>query len=190
MTAIFDVLLNTDDIVVLGPPPVIDVSLDLGSQGQRGSRYFVGSGNPNTSGVLPSGEEVLLGDLFINSSTASQYGWLYVYTQTPSGNTWSPAIKLQPSLYTRYVEASFGVTGIATLTIPLSEIVSDVTISDADRYVVQITPVHNNPIALSVNSKTISSSNLQIIVEAIEYSSTTWQPLNSTIDLAVTISVV
>ena len=187
MTAIFDVLLNTDDIVVLGGPSQIDVAVDIGPKGDRGAKFFVGSGNPNTL-TLP--EIPILGDFFVNSSTASEYGWLYVYTQTPSGNTWEPALRLQPAIYTSNVEVTFNSSGLATMTIPLSSILSDVTITDPNSYVVNITPIHSNPVSLVVNSKSVSSSNLVTNIEAVEYSSSTWQALQGVIDLGVTISVV
>lgn len=187
MTAIFDVLLNTDDIVVLGGPTQIDVAVDIGPQGSRGAKFFVGAGNPNTL-TLP--EIPALGDFFVNSSTASEYGWLYVYTQSPSGNTWEPALRLQPAIYTSNVEVTFDSSGLATMSVPLSSIVSDVTITDPELYVVNVTPIHSNPASIVVNSKSVSSSNLLINVEAIEYSSSVWQPLQGVIDLGLTISVV
>jgi hypothetical protein len=192
MTSIFDVLLNTDDITVLGPPSQIDVSTGIGEKGIRGSQFFAGSGNPNNSGVLPVGEEVLVGDVFINNSTASEFSWLYVYTSdlTLGGATWTPVLKLQPSIYTRHIDATFNGSGIATMTVPLEDIVSDVTISDVERYVVQITPIASGPIALSINTKTIVSDNLNIVVEAVKYSSSTWSVLTGVVELGVTISVV
>lgn len=188
MTTIFDVLVNTDDIVVLGGPSQIDVSVDIGPQGTRGAKFFVGSGNPNTL-TLP--ETPQLGDFFVNSSTASDYGWLYVYSQTVSNtNTWTPALKLQPSIYSSNVEATFDSSGLSTVEVALSDIVSDVTITDSSRYIVQVTPVYSNPVALSINSKTVSSGNININLEAIEYYSSTWQNLQGTVTLGVTISVV
>lgn len=187
MTAIFDVLVNTDDIVVLGGPSQIDVAVDIGPQGTRGAKFFVGAGNPNTL-TLP--EIPALGDLFINSSTASDYGWMYIYTQSLSGNTWEQAVKLQPAIYTSNIEITLDSGGLGTITIPLSEIVSDVTITDPDSYVVQLTLIHSNPGTVVVNSKSIVSSNLVINVEAIEYSSSTWQALQGIVDMGLTISVV
>jgi len=188
---IFDVLVDTTDIVVLGPPQQIDLSLDIGSQGERGSRFFVGTGNPNSPGVLPSGENFILGDVFLNSSTGAEFAWLYVYIQTPSGNTWTPAIKLQPGIYNRQVDGVFNSNGIATISIPVSEISPDSAITDVNRYVVQITPSsYQNPIAFTINSKSYVAPNLQIVVEAIEYSSSSWQNLQGEVELGVTISVV
>jgi len=188
---IFDVLVDTSDIVVLGPPQQIDLSLDVGSQGERGSRFFVGTGNPNNPGVLPSGETFILGDVFLNSSTGAEFAWLYVYVQTPSANVWTPAISLQPGIYNRHIDAIFNSNGIATISVPLSEISPDSSIVEVSRYVVQITPVlYQNPISLVINSKSVVNGNLQFVVEAIEYSSLSWQNLQGEVELGVTISVV
>lgn len=187
MTAIFDVLVNTDDIVVLGGPSQIDVAVDIGPPGTRGAKFFVGAGNPNTL-TLP--ETPQLGDFFVNSSTASNYGWMYIYTQSLSGSAWEQAIKLQPAIYTSNVEITLDSGGLGTITIPLSSIVSDVTITDPNSYVVQLTLIHSNPGTIVVNSKSIVSSNFVINVEAVEYSSSTWQPLQGTVDIGLTISVV
>ena len=37
-----EVLLSNDDITVLGPPPIIEVLVDIGPKGTRGSQFFVG----------------------------------------------------------------------------------------------------------------------------------------------------
>jgi hypothetical protein len=187
MTAIFDVLVNTDDIVVLGGPSQIDVAVDIGPPGTRGAKFFVGAGNPNTL-TLP--ETPQLGDFFVNSSTASEYGWMYIYTQSLSGNTWEQAIKLQPAIYSTNFEITLDSSGLGTITVPLSSIVSDVTITDPDSYIVQITLIHPHPAFVVVNSKSVASSNLVINIEALEYESSTWQPLEGTTDAALTISVV
>jgi hypothetical protein len=65
-----DVLLNTEDVVVLGPPETIDVLVDIGPQGTRGTKFIVGSGEPNgqtSSGVL-LGQTLILNDMYIDVS--------------------------------------------------------------------------------------------------------------------------
>jgi hypothetical protein len=42
-----DVLLSNDDITVLGPPNTVEVLVDIGPTGTRGSQVFVGIGDPN-----------------------------------------------------------------------------------------------------------------------------------------------
>jgi len=156
--SIFDVVLSTEDIVVLGPPNVIDLSVDVGPKGDRGSRIFSGSGNPNNFGVIPDSEEVLLGDLFINSSIASDYSWLYVYASRPGTVSWVPTLKLQTPIYNKTIQASFNASGVANISIALEDILSDLSIIDVDRYIVQVTPINENPISLSVYNKSITYS--------------------------------
>ena len=188
--SIFDVLVDSEDIVVLGPPTEIDVSLGVGERGTRGSKFFIGSGDPNTPGVIPSIEEVFLGDVFINTSTASQFSWLYLYVFTPSGNIWTPALRLQPAIYVKNVDVTFNGSGIATLVVPLADIVADTTITDIDRFVVQVTAINSNPVAVAVNSKSISFSNLNVLIEAVQFSSSSWTALTGLVELGITISVV
>jgi hypothetical protein len=188
--SVFDVLVDSEDIVVLGPPTTLDVSLGIGEKGERGSKFFIGSGDPNTLGVIPSSEEIILGDVFINTSTSSQFSWLYLYAFTPSGNIWAPALRLQPSIYSRNNDVTFDSNGLSSLIIPLGDIVPDTNVTDVDRFVVQITAINSNPVAITVNSKLISSSNFVIAIEAIEFSSLAWSALTGTVKLAVTISVV
>jgi hypothetical protein len=62
-------VVNTDEITVLGPPASIDLQVDIGPQGERGSLIFAGPGEP-TSGsgsVAFINESPKLGDLFINN---------------------------------------------------------------------------------------------------------------------------
>ena len=46
-----DVLLNNDDIAVLGSPPVVELLVDIGPKGDAGSQVLVGLGNPNTISI-------------------------------------------------------------------------------------------------------------------------------------------
>ena len=57
-----DVLLSNDDVTVLGPPSVVEVLVDIGPSGTRGSQVFVGVGDPN---IISIGQTPLLNDLYI-----------------------------------------------------------------------------------------------------------------------------
>jgi hypothetical protein len=188
--SVFNVLLDSEDIVVLGPPTSIDVSVGVGERGVRGSKFFIGSGDPNTPGVIPSVEEILLGDVFINTSTSFQFSWLYLYVFTPSGNIWTPALRLQPSIYSKNIDAIFDDSGLATVVISLSDIIADVSFTNVDNLVVQITAINSNPVSFSIDSKTISSSNLNILIKGIEFDLSTWSELTGVVELGITISVV
>jgi hypothetical protein len=82
-----------DDIVVFGPPDVVEVLVDIGPTGTRGSQVFVGVGNPNTVEI---GQTPLLNDLYINASPGADYGYMYQYVSEPGGNTWIQILEISP----------------------------------------------------------------------------------------------
>lgn len=195
MTAIFDVVVNSDDLVVLAPPAIIDVGVDFGPQGQRGATFYAGSGNPNDSSVSENvfGDAItpVAGDIYINIAAGAHYGWLFIYNPKITGNDWDQVLRLNPPMYTRNVEETFS-SGLTTISIPTADIVPPgVVVSGPYDYIVNLTPISLNPTVLTINSQTVSGSNLEIVVEGIKYSGGTWSNLNSeTIDIAMTITVV
>ena len=195
MTAIFDVVVNTDDLVVLAPPTVIDVGVDFGPQGQRGATFYAGSGNPNDVSVAENvfGDAIIPveGDIYVNTAAGANYGWLFIYNPKISGDDWDQVLRLNPPIYTRNVEETF-TAGIATIGIPVADIIPPgVVVSSPYSYVVNLTPISLDPTVLTINSQTVSGSNLQITVEGIKYSGGSWSALNAeTINIATTITVV
>jgi hypothetical protein len=184
----FNVILEDEDFVVLGPPNQVDVSVNVGQRGPRGSRFFVGYGDPNFPDVVPSGENPQLGDVFVNASTAARYGWLYLYLRTPTGNQWVETLRLQPSIYARNSLVIFS-SGTAVVSIPLANIVPDLIVPDPDKYIINTTFQHNNPVSFSITSKEIIGSNLVFTLRAVEYASSSWSDLSGTVLLGVNISV-
>tara|TARA_R110000803_G_scaffold182135_1_gene244456 strand:- start:940 stop:1527 length:588 start_codon:yes stop_codon:yes gene_type:complete len=195
MTAVFDVVVNTDDLVVLAPPSVITVGVDFGPKGQRGATFYAGSGNPNSTTVSENvfGDSItpVEGDIYINTASGSSFGWLFIYNPKTIGDNWDQVLRLNPPIYSRTLEQTF-TSGSSTLTIPVSEIVPPgVVVSSVDAYVVNLTPVSSNSTVLTVTAKTISGSNLQITVKGIKYSGGSWSDLNTeTIKISTTITVV
>lgn len=193
--AIFDVIVNTDDLVVLGPPEIIELSVSIGQQGQRGSTFYAGSGSPNDPVVYESvfGSEItpIFGDVFINYATGNEYGWLYVYNPKIVGDQWDQVLKLEQPIYAKTHSVSF-IGGSGTLSIPLTDILPvDFVEEDPEKYIVVSTPIFTDPVSLSINSKTISGSNLQIVFGAVKYSSATWAALNSeSLNISLNITVV
>jgi hypothetical protein len=192
--SIFDVVVNTDDLVVLGPPDVIDLAISIGQQGNRGATFYAGAGNPNDSVVSQNIFGTIItpvaGDIFINTALGSEYGWLYIYNPKIVGNQWDQVLKLQQPFYAIEEQITF-TAGSATVAIPLANILpSGVTESDPDKYIVTLTPKASDPVILTVNSKSIVSTNLSISLEAIKYSSASWSALNETINIYVHIAVV
>jgi hypothetical protein len=195
MTQIFDVVVNTDDLFVLAPPTTIDVGVDFGPQGQRGATFYAGSGNPNDASVSENvfGDIIIpvAGDIYINTAAGENYGWLFIYNPKITGDDWDSVLRLNPPFYTRNIEQTF-TSGLSTISVPVADIVpSGVTVSGPYSYIVNLTPINSDPTVLTINSQSVSGSNLQIVVEGIKYSGGSWSNLNAeTIDIATIISVV
>jgi hypothetical protein len=115
-----DVLLNTDDIVVFGPPDVVEVLVDIGPSGTRGSQVFVGVGDPN---LVEIGQTPNLNDLYINTSPGADYGYLYQYVSEPGGDTWIQVLKLNPTIYSENHLTTY-TAGAASIVIPIADIVT------------------------------------------------------------------
>jgi hypothetical protein len=193
--SIFDVVVNTDDLVVLAPPTIIDVGVDFGPQGTRGATFYAGSGNPNDASVEENvfGDVIVPidGDLYINTAAGANYGWLFIYNPKVTGDDWDQVLRLSPPIYNRNVEQTF-TAGVSTMVIPEEDIVPlGVVVTGPYDYVVNLTAISTDPTLLTINSQSVSSGNLNIVIEGIKYSGGTWSAMNSqTIDIATIVSVV
>ena len=189
-----DVLLNTEDVVVLGPPETIDVLIDIGPQGTRGSKIIVGSGEPNaltSSGVI-LGQTLILNDMYINTAPGADYGYMYQYVSQPGTNAWVSVLKVNPAIYSSIRTVSF-TSGSGSTTIPISDIVtvagSPLT---ASNFNVQFQIEGANPIASSMEIPVLAGAgtNLVINFDAIEYSGGTWSNLSGSKIVHLFISIV
>lgn len=194
MTAIFDVVVNTDDLVVLASPATIDVGVDFGPQGQRGATFYAGSGDPNDSSVSENvfGDIIVPveGDIYINTAAGANYGWLFIYNPKITGDDWDQVLRLNPPMYTRNIETTFS-SGLATMSVDVSDILPPgVVVSGPYSYVVNLTPINSDPTVLTINSQSISGSSLDIVIEGIRFSGGSWTNINSAIDISTTITVV
>lgn len=193
--SIFDVVVNTDDLVVLAPPSVIEVGVDFGPEGTRGATFYAGSGNPNDASVEENvfGDVIVPidGDLYINTAAGANYGWLFIYNPKVVGDDWDQVLRLNPPIYNRNVEQTF-TAGVSTMVIPEEDIVPlGVVVTGPYDYVVNLTAISTDPTLLTINSQSVSSGNLNIIIEGIKYSGGTWSAMNSeTIDIATIVTVV
>lgn len=193
--SIFDVVVNTDDLVVLAPPSVIEVGVDFGPEGTRGATFYAGSGNPNDASVEENvfGDVIVPvdGDLYINTAAGANYGWLFIYNPKVVGDDWDSVLRLNPPIYNRNVEQTF-TAGVSTMVIPEEDIVPlGVVVTGPYDYVVNLTAISTDPTLLTINSQSVSSGNLNIIIEGIKYSGGTWSAMNSeTIDIATIVTVV
>jgi hypothetical protein len=189
-----DVLLNTEDVVVLGPPETIDVLVDIGPQGTRGTKFIVGSGEPNpqtSSGVL-LGQTLILNDMYINVAPGANYGYLYQYVSQPGGNTWTQVLQISPAIYSAVETIPF-TSGAGAITIPISNIV---TVSGspltASNFSVQFQIEGANPIASSMEIPALAGAgtNLVINFDAVQYSGGSWSALTGSKTVHLFISIV
>jgi hypothetical protein len=188
-----DVLLSNDDITVLGPPAIVELLVDIGPSGTRGSQVFVGVGDPNS---IVIGQTPLLNDLYINTSPGGELGYMYQYVSEPGGDTWIKVLDLNPSIYSINYEAIFS-AGTTSITIPIADIV-EVTGSPltADNFNVQHSISHTNPIAssISIPALTGDGSNLVVDITAVEYSSESgpaeWLELDGYLTVHLVVSIV
>ena len=182
-----EVLISNDDITVLGPPSSIELLVDIGPQGQRGSQVFVGTGNPNS---ITIGQTPELNDLFINAAPGGEYGYMYQYVSEPGGDTWIKILDLNPAIYSTNYLTDF-VDGTAEIVIPISDIVIVTgTPLVADNFNIQLTSNNANPVASTISSVVVDSTDLTITVNAVESASGVWQNLDGLITTFITISIV
>jgi hypothetical protein len=161
-----DVLLSNDDVTVLGPPEIVEVLVDIGPTGTRGSQVFAGIGNPN---VIEIGQTPILNDLYINASPGNDYAYMYQYVSQPGGNTWIPLLSVNPTIYSGNHLVTFE-SGTADIVIPISDIINVTgTPLSADNFSVQYSIAHDNPVASSMTIPAVAGSNLVIDLKAVEH---------------------
>jgi hypothetical protein len=184
-----EVLVSNDDITVLGPPPIVELLVDIGPQGTRGSQFFVGVGDPNTVDI---GQSPNLNDIYINTSPGGSLGYLYQYQASPGGNSWVEVLDIYPSVYSTNYDVTFDV-GSAEVVIPVADIVT-VTGSPltAENFSVQYSIAHTNPVASAMQIPPLvgSGDNLIINLEAVEYASSTWSALDESVTVHINITIV
>lgn len=189
-----EVLLLTEDVTVLGPPTAVDVLVDIGPDGQRGSQIFVGVGDPN---VVSIGQTPLLNDLYINASPGVNYGYMYQYLSQPGGSSWVEVLRVNPVIYSDKYLADFTAgtgsgTGSASIIIPISDIATiSGTPLEADDFCVRYSIANINPIASSMQIPPLVGlgDNLVINIEATEFSGGSWQALEGEVTIHLFISI-
>jgi len=187
-----DILLSNDDLTVLGSPEVVELLVDIGPQGQRGSQVYFGIGNPNDPGVLIN-QEIELNDLYINAAPGLDYAYLYQYQSKPGGNSWVKIIKMNPPLYSKINEVDFD-NGYAELKIDISNIATaSNTPFTAENFNLQYQIANNNgnPVACSMVGPSLVNLGSQVLfpLNGVEFDGSDWIPLDGTYPIHTLISV-
>jgi len=167
-------VLDTDELSVFGGPASVDVTLDFGPQGSRGSKIYAGSGEPETQLV---GQDVTVNDLYINTLVSSvNYGWLYQYTIELSNPVWIKILKINSSNYSIKESLSFDINGDAYKEIPISSITSDVSPLLAD-FVINVDIESADPVSfgfIPTITGVGANKKLRIDINALTYQALAW----------------
>lgn len=161
-----EVLLSNDDVTVLGPPEIVELQVDVGATGVRGSKVFFGAGNPNSIDI---GSTPLLNDTYINISPGENYSYLYQYVSEAGANTWVEVLKMNPTIYSLIHTTTYN-DGIAQITIPISNITSR-GINVAGNFNVQYSIAHTNPVASSMSIPALAGAETSLVInfKAVEH---------------------
>lgn len=188
-----DVILSSDDLVVLGGPEEVNVEVDFGPKGDRGSLIFVGNGKPD---LVDIGQTPNTFDLYINLlTTDDEYLMMYQYVEVLGTIQWQTLTKLIPNTYVTNQSIDF--TTANYFHIPIASIVdpSYVGSTDASNFSVQVTFATSAgyPIVSSIKTEVVTLSsieNLKITFYAKEFDGTNWIDITGSRTANLHISVV
>lgn len=193
-----EVLVSSDNVTVLGGPTALEVNVDFGPRGQRGSLFFVGFGNPNdlTDPDNIAGIEVLEKDVFINNSRSSdEFSFLYQYTN----GQWEIIANILPIIYAENASRTF-VNGECEILLNVNNVININTTQNitASNFNVQYNILNTEIVAssMTVGELTTNGSDtvLPITLKAAKFDGFNWYSLDSVdgakiIHLVVTIVV-
>jgi hypothetical protein len=188
-----EIVLTTEDLVVLGGPDSINVEVDFGPEGDRGSLIFVGNGKPD---VVDIGQDPNVFDLYINLlTTDDEYLMIYQYVDILGTLQWQTLTKLIPNTYVTNQSIDF--SSVNYCHIPIADIVdpSYVGGTDASNFSVQVTfgTSAGFPIVSSIKTEVVTLStiqNLKITFYAKEFDGTNWIDISGSRTANLHISVV
>jgi len=185
-------LVSNEDITVLGPPSYVDVLVDVGPTGIRGSQVLVGTGNPNDPNT-EIGQTPELNDVFINNATGNEYSWMYQYVSVPGGNTWTPILKVNPTIYSLTETVSF-TAGVGSLGVEISKIVlAGAESLTAANFSIQFSVGNDKPVSAVIDSVAITGATLDTLTisfKGLEYDGGTWINLAGEITTHLLITIV
>lgn len=90
-------IVSVDSVTVTGGPATVNLEVDFGSQGDRGSLILYGLGAP-TSANLPQTPQLL--DWYINLAPNDPYYlWIYQYVNKGNVTTWDRIFNILPNTF-------------------------------------------------------------------------------------------
>ena len=189
-----DTTISSANLNILGGPSKIDISVDYGQRGDRGSLILYGQGKPYLV-TLP--ESPTLYDMYINLLPSDdEYQWVYQYINNTTGMEWKSLFKLQPNTYSNNETLTF-VDGAVEIWIPIVSVTGlDNPLSTlvASNFDVQYSIVSQSPLASSISIGDVDTSptevlSLPVTIYASELVDDTWSAVSGekTVHLFVTV---
>ena len=150
-----DTIISNDELVVVGPPASVSVSVDIGPQGERGSQFYSGVGLPTAAANAASLVDAKVNDLYINRLLGGNYGVVYKLNAAPGGTLWQSILKFQPISHSIQKLVNF-TSGTGSISIPLADFYSSAPEGlDPNSILIQATSELNNPAFISISNKDI-----------------------------------
>jgi hypothetical protein len=186
------------ELNVAGFVDQIDLSIDVGPTGPRGSLIFSGVGEPPTvppisDPLFNNVDQFQSNDFYIRLGSPG-YAWLYKYEDAPGGAVWTPVVSMNPPLYAKRNSIVFTSGVGAVLTIPLTEIIgtSSTTLTE-DKFVVTATAHYTtndtNVYAIDVKGVTVSAPNLLVYLNMRQITSSAVSAPSATLSVNTIIGV-
>ncbi len=195
------IVVNDEEVSVATFIDQVDVQVDVGPRGTRGSLIFTGIGDPGSK-VQPPSEtadpvfqgvsEVRVNDLYIDLATTG-YAWLYKYQPPPLD--WTLVGRMNPPLYVGRHLANF-TNGVATLSIPLEDIIGATsTTLDGNHFIVNVNALvpggDTTTYLVNPTSVTVTGSNLDVVfhLRALSTTAVSMPASVNNLDLRVSVGV-
>ena len=183
-----EVVVIDPELSVYAPVASIDVAVDIGSTGTRGSKQFVGAGLPVIGTTIPSSETVLLNDLYFDITTSN----LYQYVSGTPNNQWSYISKLAPNTYNILKTTSF-TNGSSTVSFDINDMfgITELSTDETGYYpfIINYNFMGVTPIASVITTPQLNSTTLTFTIHAKWMPSTTWVDLSGDQDVMISISI-
>lgn len=194
-------ILSSEDLTIFGGPSKIDIEVDFGPAGVRGSNIFVGYGKPSLiqtidqdGSIKIDGQTIQIFDMYINLLVSDEeYLSLYQYHNVSGTDAWEAVVNLSPNTYANNFTKTFA-DGETSILIPLVSIDPTAVGLDSTHFSIQHSIVNStNPISSSLSVGSVIEDagvlSLPITIKAIEYDGTSWDNLSGskTIHLLITV---
>jgi len=177
-----DIVLSSVDLDVFSGPEIVNLSVDVGATGDRGSRIWAG---PNGFATDLIGKDVKLYDVYIDTTTYQ----MFQYVQDVGSPTWTlmmilPTGKLSSRVTTTFTaDTVYPYTGLGVITYNLAPPGASV-----DDYVFLHSIRGSASLIASTHVLVMISGVLYMIIRASRFNGTSWIPVTGTwnVDIELT----